>query len=114
MEPDEMDFIKSMYEEGLVDKQLDEDAWADIRGRRIERLSNDKLVALYGYLVGIENALRAAKFVETAQQGRTPPNQYVKSYMPIIDMINDIVAAGPSSIQQLRLVHKRAKKLNKK
>lgn len=104
-----MEFIKDMYEEGLVEKQLDESAWEDIKSRRIERLSKDKVVALYGYLVGIENAMKATKFAEQAQEGRTPPQQFVKAYLPIIDMIDDIVSAGPGAIQQLRLVHKRAK-----
>ena len=105
-----MDFIKNMYEEGLVEKHLDEDAWADIRGRRIERLSSEKKVALYAYLVGLENAMRATKFVEMAEQGKTPPNQFVKSYLPIIEMIEDIVAGGTAHIAQLRQLHKRAKK----
>jgi len=105
-----MDFIKNMYEEGLVETQLSEDAWADIRGRRIERLSKEKRVALYAYLVGLENAMRATKFVEYAEEGRTPPNQYVKGYSPVVAMIDDIVTAGPAYIQQLRALHKRAKK----
>ena len=105
-----MDFIKNMYEEGLVEKQLDEDAWADIRSRRIERLTSEKKVALYAYLVGLENAMRATKFVEMAENGRTPPNQFVKSYLPIIEMIDDIVAGGTAHIAQLRQLHKRAKK----
>ena len=58
-----MDFIKDMYKEGLVDSQIDENAWADIRGRRIQRLSKEKQVALYAYLVGLENAMRATKFI---------------------------------------------------
>lgn len=107
---DDMNFIKSMYEEGLVEKQLDEDAWADIRGRRVNRLSKEKRVALYGYLVGLENAVKATKFVETAEEGRTPPNQFVKSYMPIIEMIDDIVNAGTAHITQLKELHKRAKR----
>jgi hypothetical protein len=105
-----MNFIKDMYKEGLVDSQLDEDAWADIRGRRIERLSKEKRVALYAYLVGLENAMRATKFVEMAEEGRTPPNQYVKGYAPIVEMIDDIVEGGTAYIQQLRQLHKRAKK----
>jgi hypothetical protein len=107
---DDMDFIKGLYEEDLVEKHLDEDAWADIRGRRIERLSAEKRVALYAYVVGLENAMRATKFVEYAEQGRTPPNQYVKGYAPAIEMIDDIVTAGPAFIAQLRQLHKRAKK----
>ena len=84
-----MDFIKDMYKDGLVEKQLDEDAWADIRARRIERLSVEKRVALYGYLVGLENAMRATKFVDQVEEGRTPPAQYVKGYAPIVEMIDD-------------------------
>lgn len=108
-----MKFIKDMYEEGLVDSQLDEDAWADIRGRRIERLSKEKRVALYAYLVGLENAMRATKFVEMAEEGRTPPNQYVKGYAPIVEMIDDIVGGGTAYISQLRQLHKRAKNSRK-
>jgi hypothetical protein len=108
-----MNFIKDMYKEGLVDSQLDEDAWADIRGRRIERLSKEKRVALYAYLVGLENAMRATKFVEMAEEGRTPPNQYVKGYAPIVEMIDDIVGGGTAYIQQLRQLHKRAKNSRK-
>jgi len=110
MKPDEMDFIKSMYDDGLVEKQLDEDAWADIRGRRIDRLSKEKRIALYAYLVGLENAVKATKFVETAEEGRTPPKQFVQSYMPIVEMIDDIVNAGTAHIAQLRQLHKRAKR----
>ena len=110
----DFEFIKNMYEEGLVDKVLDEDAWADIRARRINRLSKEKRVAFYAFLVGLENAMRATKFVDTVQDGRTPPRQFVQGYMPIIEMIDDIVNAGTASIQQLRVLHKRAKNVNKR
>ena len=40
-------FIKGLYEEGLVETQIDEDAWADIRGRRLDRMTVQKRVALY-------------------------------------------------------------------
>ena len=111
---DNLDFIKNLYSEGLVEKHLDEDAWADIRARRIDRLSVEKRVALYGYLVGLENAMRATKFVEMVDEGRTPPSQYVKGYAPIVEMIDDIVAGGTAHIQQLRQLHKRAKRAHKK
>lgn len=104
-----MDFIKGLYKEGLVEQHLDEDAITRIRGRRIERLSKEKRVALYGYLVGLENAMRATKFVEHVEEGRTPPKQYVEGYSPIVEMIDDIVSGGTAYIQQLRALHKRAK-----
>jgi hypothetical protein len=106
-----MDFIKNMYEEGLVEKHLDEDAWANIRSQRIDRLKKERSVALYGYLVGIENAWRAKKTVELTLEGnKAIPSNYIKGYAPIIDMLDDIVQAGPAYITQLKQLHKRAKK----
>ena len=104
-----MNFIKGLYEEGLVEQHLDEDALDRIRGRRVRRLSKERRVALYGYLVGLENAMRATKFVELAEQGRSVPSTLVEGYMPIIEMVEDIVNGGTSYIQQLKLLHKRAK-----
>ena len=105
-----MDFIKNMYEDGLVEKKLDEDAWADIRKRRVERLRDERNAALYGYLVGPENAMRAKRFVDMAEQGKSIPSNYVEGYFPIIAIIDDIVDAGPGAIAQLRNLHKRLKK----
>lgn len=102
-------FIKGLYEEGLVETQVDENALADIRGRRIERLTAQKRVALYAYVVGLDNAMRATKFVEMVDEGRTPPAQYVKGYKPAVEMIDDIINAGPAYIAQLKQLHKRAK-----
>ena len=104
-----MNFIKGLYEEGLVEQHLDEDALDRIRGRRVERLSKQRRAALYGYLVGLENAMRATKFVELAEQGRSVPSTLVEGYMPIIEMVEDIVNGGTAYIQQLKLLHKRAK-----
>jgi hypothetical protein len=105
----DMNFIKGLYEEGLVEQHLDEDALDRIRGRRVERLSKQRRVALYGYLVGLENAMRATKFVELAEEGRSVPSTLVEGYMPIIEMVEDIVNGGTAYIQQLKLLHKRAK-----
>lgn len=105
-----MNFIKDLYEEGLIEKHLEEDAWADIRKRRVERLRDERNVALYGYLVGPENAPRAKRFIEEAEEGKSIPASLVKGYFPIIAMIDDIVDAGPGAIAQLRNLHKRFKK----
>jgi hypothetical protein len=105
-----MDFIKGLYEEGLTESQLDENAWADIRGRRIGRLSDQRRMALYGYLVGIENAARAKRFIEMAEEGKGIPSNFVKAYLPIIEMVDEIVESGPGGIQLLRQLHKRVKK----
>lgn len=106
-----MDFIKGMYEDGLVEQHLDEDAMNRIRGRRNQRLKNDRSIALYGYLVGIENARRATMFIEMAAEGKSIPKNYVEAYLPIIEMIDDIIVdGGPQGVQLLRQLHKRLKK----
>ena len=105
-----MDFIKGLYEEGLTESQLDETAWEDIRARRIGRLSDQRRVALYGYLVGIENAARVKRFLEMAEQGKGVPSNFVKAYLPIIEMIDDIVESGPGGITLLKQLHNRVKK----
>jgi len=106
---DDFDFIKGMYEEGLVEKQLDEDVWADIRARRIGRIDKERSIALYGYLVGIENAVKAKMFVDMAEANKSIPSQFIKAYGPIIGMIDEIIEAGPAYIQMLKTVHKNAK-----
>ena len=105
-----MEFIRDMYEEDLVEKHLDEDAWADIRARRLERMNREKNVALYGYLVGMSNEMKAIKAVELAEQGKGIPPQFGKAYRPVFDRIDDFVAAGPGAIQRLKSVHKSIKK----
>lgn len=67
----------------------------------------------YRWLVGTENLMMAKKFMDTAKTGSTVPGQYVQGYLPIVKMIDDIVQAGPSYIQQLRVIHQRAKKSRK-
>lgn len=105
-----MKFIKELYEDGLVEQHLEEDAWADIRRRRLERADRDRSVALYGYLVGIENAKRAIQFIEMAEQNKSVPKNYVEAYLPLIELIDDIVDSGPTGVTLLRQLHKRLKK----
>ena len=104
-----MEFIRDMYEEDLVEKHLGEDAWADIRARRLDRLNREKNVALYGYLVGISQAMKAIRAAELAEQGKGIPPQFVKAYAPIFEMIDDFINAGPGAIQRLKQVHKSVK-----
>jgi len=59
--------------------------------------------------VGLGNARRAVRFIEMAEKGRSVPGDFVKGYLPIIQMIDDIVAAGPGAVRQLQNLHKRFK-----
>ena len=107
---DDMDFIKQMYEEDLVDKHLDEDAWDRIKDRQLDKVSREKQIALYGYLVGIDNAAKAIKAIQYAEEGKGIPPYFVKAYWPIIEMIDDFINAGPGAVSRLKQVHRSVKK----
>jgi hypothetical protein len=67
-------------------------------------------LALYRYLVGDKNLALTKKFLEQAKDGKAASANMVQAYMPAIEMLDDIVKAGPAFIQNLRALHKRAKK----
>ena len=67
-------------------------------------------LALYRYRVGDSNLALTKKFLEQAKDGKAASANMVAAYLPAIKMIDDIVKAGPGAVQQLRAVHKRAKR----
>lgn len=72
-----------------------------------------KDLANYRFIVGTKNLMLTKKFLELAKDGKPIPGQMVQAYMPAIEMIDDIVKAGPAYIQMLRAVQNRAKKYSK-
>ena len=95
----------------LIDPTV-KDTEIDISQPDLEKSPSD--VSYYRLIVGNENAVRATKFVEYAAQGKATPINFIQSYLHIIQMVHDFVKAGPVAISQLKLLHKRIKKLNKK
>ena len=67
-------------------------------------------LALYRYLVGDKNLALTKKFLEAAKDNKAASAMMVQAYLPAIEMIDDIVQAGPAAVQQLRALHKRAKR----
>jgi hypothetical protein len=67
-------------------------------------------LALYRYLVGDRNLALTKKFLEQAKDGKAASANMVAAYLPAIKLIDDLVQAGPAFVQQLRALHKRAKK----
>ena len=67
-------------------------------------------IALYRYLVGTKNLMLTKGFLDYAKDGKSIPSSMVQAYLPAIKMLDDIVKAGPAAVQQLRALHKRAKK----
>ena len=116
---DKMDFIRvlesgeelfleeDLHEllEELKEEELDEDAL-----ERITKRVTQREVALYSYLVGRQNALLAKIYVDRMQAGSTVPVNIAKGYLPAVEMIHDIVKAGPGYINLLKSLHNRAKK----
>lgn len=117
-----MDFIKAIVndQEILLDSEfkeliesldlenLDEDALD-----RIEKRVTQREISLYSFLVGKENALKAKIFVDKITSGTTVPTNIANGYVPAVEMIHDIVKAGPSYINLLKNLHQRAQKASK-
>ena len=112
-----MDFLKAIVhnEDPITEQEiseildnidiLDEDAFDRIQSR-----VKGREIALYRYLIGTTKFSQIKRFVEYAEQGKTIPADAVRAFAPAIEMIDDIVAAGPSFILALRNLHNRAKK----
>jgi hypothetical protein len=71
-------------------------------------------LAYYRYIVGAKNLHMTKLFVDQAKQGKPTNGQMNRAYMPAVEMLADIVTAGPAFIQQLRALHKRAKNTKKR
>ena len=54
--------------------------------------------------------MMTSKFLELAKNGKSIPSSMVKAYLPAIELLDDIVQAGPGYIQLLKTLQKRAKK----
>ena len=67
-------------------------------------------LSYYRFLVGARNLVGTKKFLELARSGNSIPSTFVKQYLPAIQLIDDIVKAGPGYVQMLRSLQKRAKK----
>lgn len=67
-------------------------------------------LALYRYLVGDKNLALTKKFLEAAKNNKSANSAMIQAYLPAIEMLDDIVQAGPAFVQQLRALHKRSKK----
>jgi len=67
-------------------------------------------MAMYRLIVGGSNLMKCKNFVEFAKNEKTIPSSFVEGYLPLLEMIDDIVTAGPGYVQMLKVLHNRAKK----
>jgi len=118
-----MDFIKALADnEGLTNEEALEKFLDDIRMPddlefldedaidRIEARVRNREIALYRYLVGTSNVMLTKRFIDLAKDGKSIPSSFVKGYLPAIEMLDDIVQAGPAFVQNFKALHSRAKK----
>ena len=86
-----------------VEHLVNEDAFDRIANRVAKRD-----IVYYRPIVGAENLMRARLFLELAKEGKNIPSGYVQGMQPAIEMLDDIVSAGPGFVQMLKVLHKRA------
>lgn len=65
-------------------------------------------------IVGRKKLFLATKFIELSSQGKPIPSNIAQAFDPAVQMLVDIIQAGPAHVAMLKNVHKRAKNaLNK-
>ena len=70
-------------------------------------------LALYRYLVGGKNLMAVKRFIDSALSGKSIPSSIVQAYLPAIQLIDDIVKAGPAFVSVLKALQTRAKRTRK-
>jgi hypothetical protein len=95
-----------LLEEIIAEQPLEEKSALDRVADRVE----NRNIALYRPIVGVPNLMLAKRFLDLAKDGKTVPNSIAKGYLPAIEMLDDIVTAGPAYVQLLQALHRRAKR----
>lgn len=99
----------------IVEKEDEDPASLEPGDGKINKQQNDpkndgkRNVALRA-LVGTENFSRARRALEMYKQGKTVPPMYMQALMPIIDMIDEIMASGMANVRMMQMINKRSKK----
>jgi len=75
--------------------------------------TSPKDLQLYRYLVGSRNLAMLKNFLELSKNGQTVSAPMVNAYKPIIELVDDIVSAGPGFVTALKALRSRALKSTK-
>lgn len=67
-------------------------------------------VPYYRLLVPTTSLPFISRFLQIMQAGQAIPSSIAGAYFPIVIMVHDIIKAGPAYIEQLKQLHKRAKR----
>lgn len=116
-----MDFIRSIVnnEDLITDQEVDAflEELESVDLEQLDEAALDRVIkrveardlALYRLLTGSKDLMLIKKFLDLAQEGKSIPSTMVKAYQPVIELIDDIVTAGPAYVQLLKVLRKRAK-----
>ena len=60
-------------------------------------------------LVGNDNIINARRAIQYALEGKSIPSNYIRGFAPIVEIVLDVLRGGPSYVQQLQQLDRRAK-----
>lgn len=63
----------------------------------------------YQYLVGSKNLALLKRFLDMSKNNQSVSKDILQAYMPIIELVDNIVKAGPGFVQRLKTLEQRAK-----
>lgn len=105
IEREDITQLNNTVEDEMPNVNVNEDALD-----RVVNRAKNRDIAFYRSIVGTSNLLLTKKFLELAEDGKGISSPIVKGYYPAIEMIDDIVKAGPAYVELLKALHARAKK----
>lgn len=98
-------------QKAIAKKQKNESVELDERKDKEEKYNFDpKGMQALRILVGSENMMRAKRAIEMAKNGKSVPAMYLSAFVPLIDVLDDIMRSGMANVQLLRNIDKKAKK----
>lgn len=103
--------LHPLLEKIVADKNLESETGADKPKVSVpDKPTNDNAV-LYRYLLGKDaNIALIRMFMDKVNRGETIPAHLVKAMAPAMQMLDEIVKAGPQYTNMVKIAHNRAKK----
>jgi hypothetical protein len=81
---------------------------------RSDQIFDNKDLLWLAKIVGQRRLFLAIKYIELQRQGKTIPSNVARAMSPAIEMIVEIITAGPTFIQRFLEIHETAKKANRR
>lgn len=97
-------------QKAIAKKQKNESVELDEKKEKESYEFDPKGMQALRILVGGPNMTRAKTAIEMAMNGKSVPAMYVKTFLPLINMLDDIMRSGMANVQLLKNIDKRAKK----